>query len=95
MGQLESIALAAFCCLGGIILLVIIPAIVPLLAQVVGFVFNLISGCLQMLIGFPAGCGCSCLLLILLLIAVGAVGLVVLNQSCSANPVNLCRWLGY
>ena len=95
MDQLESIALAAFLCLGGLVLLVVLPVIIPLLAQLLGFIFELFSSCLHLVIGVPLGCGCSCLLFLLLAVGAAAVGLVLIDQACAQNPVGLCSLLGY
>ncbi|MCZ7545666.1 MAG: hypothetical protein M5R40_20060 [Anaerolineae bacterium] len=60
-----------------------------------GLIANLISSCLQMLIGFPLGCGCTCVMFVLVAVLLVAVGVVVFNDACSANPTGLCRLLGY
>ncbi len=95
MTGLEPIALAAFCCLGGLVALIVLPFLAPLLVQVFSGILQAVSSCLQALIGFPAGCGCACLMSLLAGIVVLAVGVAVVNDVCGASPAGLCRLLGY
>jgi hypothetical protein len=89
--SLQSIATGVICCIGGLVLLVLLPALLPLVVQLIYLSVHVIDG----LVSCEPCCILGCLAVLLLCIGLVVVGAMVFQDACSGgSPPFFCDLIG-